>query len=181
MLHEYTLVACSELSVVTLTESGKSEEPTQFTVGDKTIFWLDTLTDIDLLSDIDRSLQLKLSPESRDIVLAQRSEQERSERVATIRDLRDPGAKLVAAIGRDAIQRHLPIGLVAALEHRTGSHVSDEQIGELASTIYGIDLLHQFRSELAEQSFQPPDRWAGPTERSSSSVSSVSGRSTRGR
>jgi superfamily II DNA or RNA helicase len=69
-------------------------------------------------------------------------------------------ARLLAAVGADAIRRRLPTGLLAAALTQHGT-VDDELAAGFALGVYGVQTLHVFREELKRSGLEPPYQWAG--------------------
>jgi superfamily II DNA or RNA helicase len=156
----WELLCCSELADEILTEAGKTSEPTQLRVRDRTVYYHAALSDGELLDQVNSHLSLGLTRQDRDVVLDELVANQRAALVAQIRNLERASEKLLAAVGPDAVRRHVPAGLLAAVEARRGS-LADVDVAELATVVYGIDVLKEFKNELEGGGFQPPATWAG--------------------
>lgn len=154
------LLPCSELSIATLTDAGKAVESVNIHQKGTTVCWLDTLSESSLLDRLNSFFDLDLTAEDQDVVLSERVARRIRERTIEIRKLQTPAEKLLAAIGPDAVRRHIPLGLVQAVENDQGE-LSPGQLAELAMVVYGVDVLRECKRDLQLQGFQPPDQWAG--------------------
>ena len=153
-------IQCSALGVVTLTELGKISENKTFHVDGETVYWLEEVGFEGLLGELAATLGLGLSSDDRRAVVEHRADLQRRERIWTIREAPSLPTRFLRAIEVSRIRRRLPGGLVEAVELKRG--VLDEvQIAELALVVYGVDLLHAFRTELEEVALEPPAQWAG--------------------
>ena len=157
---EVTTIQCSALGLVTLTESGKASEQKTFHIEDRTAYWLEDIGYEGLLERLSTTLELGLSEDDRRAVVEHRADAKRRERISSIRSQPSLPCRFLKAVGASHIRRRLPAGLIDAVENTHGT-LTDDRIAELASVVYGVDLLHAFRAELEESGLQPPAQWAG--------------------
>ncbi|MGA2721586.1 MAG: DEAD/DEAH box helicase family protein [Bryobacteraceae bacterium] len=153
-------VQCSALGLVTLTEAGKVSEQKTLHIEGKTVYWQEELGYAGLLERLSVALELGLSADDRRAVVEHRADLQRRERISSIRVQPSLADRFLGAVGASQIRRRLPAGLIEAVELTHGS-LSDTRIAELALVVYGVDLLHAFRTELEESGLQPPAQWAG--------------------
>ena len=153
-------IQCSALGVVTLTESGKVSENKLFHIEGQTVYWVEEIGFEGLLGELAAALELGLSLDDRRAVVEHRADLQRRERIWNIREAPSLPARFLRAIDASRIRRRLPGGLVEAVELTRGA-LDEARIAELALVVYGVDLLHAFRSELEEAGLEPPAQWAG--------------------
>jgi superfamily II DNA or RNA helicase len=154
------LVGCTELRLETLTEAGRTSEPVELHGQDRVIYWMVSLSDAELLDLISSKLDLRLTAEDRDAVLAEREARQVRDRIIQVRSISGTAEKLLAAVGVNAIRQHIPISLIRAMEARRGI-LSDRELAQLASIVYGVNLLQEFRADFEDAGFEPPRQWAG--------------------
>ena len=154
------LAPCTELRLETLTNAGKIPQETDFFIEDSTIYYLDDVTDSELLEQIDSALKLNLSKKFRSLVLGQRANDKYRQAVQKIRGAQGLSARLLAAVGAQSIRQRLPAGLLQAVQAEQ-IQVDDLRLADLAMVVYGIDVLHAFREDLEQAGLEPPSRWAG--------------------
>ena len=125
------------------------------------LHYLDGIQRGDLLDRVGRELGLSLSADQRSAALARlQDEQQRkaSERVSAAQSV---AAKLLAAIGEEAVRRQLPSRVVdAALSCTTGGAVG-LVLADAALAVFGVELLKRYRHELAAAGLGPPSQWTG--------------------
>ncbi|MFN3166123.1 MAG: DEAD/DEAH box helicase [Phycisphaeraceae bacterium] len=154
------VVECSDLREETITDSGKRSRPQNFVKQGNRILWLSDLGVENLLERIDERLGLELGPEVREEILGQHAEQERQSRLLDIRSQPSDEHRLLACIGSKNVLKHLPVGLIRAVEAEHGG-LDDLQIANLALTVYGSDTLIEYKDELGSSGLMPPQTWAG--------------------
>lgn len=92
-----------------------------------------------------------------------RWQQQRREKLATVREKPTPEDRLLAALGEERLRVRLPVGLVDAVKEIHGE-LSPVDLARLTLIVHGDDALHQLRDELRSAGLEPPDRWAGSRE-----------------
>ena len=157
---ELLLVRCSELRLETLSPAGKETEETDFRIDSGRVYALDSLSDIDLLECLNNELRLGLTHEELLSVVESRSDEKRRRLIHDVRRGGSESGRLLKAVGSERVRRRLPAPLLEAVAAAHGS-LSDEQVADLAFSVYGVDLLHEFRAELEEVGLTPPTHWAG--------------------
>ena len=80
-------------------------------------------------------------------------------RRASVRGQSTDAAKLLCAVGEEALKRHLPLSLVSALE-TTGDALVGINVAEAAIATFHTGALFEYRWEL-DDDLAPPSRWAG--------------------
>lgn len=154
------LVPCSSLRIEYATPKGKIAEVRSFFVDGETAYFSDTLSHDDLLDEILRRLDITLTPDERAAVLTNRELAAKRARLVKIASQPNLAAKLLAAVGPDALRRRLPEGLIAAAEHSYGK-IDGRLAARLALAVYGVEALRTFREDLAAAGLQTPVNWAG--------------------
>jgi superfamily II DNA or RNA helicase len=157
---ELQLIPCSFLRLETTTSSGWRPEDRECVREGNVVYYADRLCDTELLDGLTSVLGLDLEPGERRRILEQRELASRRERLHAVRKSRELPARLIAAVGADAIRRRLPTGLVAAALTQHGT-VDDELAAQFALGVYGVQTLNIFREELKRNGLEPPHQWAG--------------------
>lgn len=154
------LVRCSELRLKTLSPAGTETEEADFRIDSDRIYARDSLSDIELLRRVNVGLRLALTEEELLPIVESRSDEKRRKLIHDVRKGGSEGGRLLKAVGGERIKRRLPAPLLDAVEAARGS-LSDSEIADLAFSVYGVDLLHEFRAELEDSGLTPPTQWAG--------------------
>jgi superfamily II DNA or RNA helicase len=154
------LVRCSELRQETLTEHGKSATEVAFLLDGTRIYWNDAGGDEKLLTTLVSEIGIQLTPADIDDIVGRKADQSRRQLLAKIRKQPDAVSKFLAAVPAEVVRRRLSTALIEATERSHGS-LSDLEVGRLAHAVFGVELLHEFRSEMEDQGLQPPQQWAG--------------------
>ena len=79
-------------------------------------------------------------------------------RRARVREQSTDAAKLLCAVGEEALKRHLPLSLISALE-ATGDALAGIDVAKAAIATFHTGALIEYRLELDH--LAPPSRWAG--------------------
>lgn len=161
---DFTLIPCSSVRVETITIYGKKGEERPIARSGKTLYVQDRLDDETLIDQLAGVLKLQLTPEQRRQLIHQRQADEVRALRTGVRAAETEAAKLLAAVGPEAIQRRLPTGLsdtAAALRPHQSPQL---QAAELALAVYGVEVLRAFRDELDRRGFSPPSQWAGSAQ-----------------
>jgi superfamily II DNA or RNA helicase len=160
-VEQSVLIPCSELRVETITPAGKQSSSTDwYANGDRRLYYSASLDNTALLDRINKEFRLGLQEDERKSVLENRQREDIAKKLAAIRRVSTPAGRLVKAVGAEKIRKHLPLGLAEAVEAERG-RLAPNQTAELAFAVYGVDVLREFREELAAQGLEPPSRWAG--------------------
>lgn len=158
---ETLLMPYKVLRQETVTGRGKESQDVEVALTDGKLAYLDTLPVERILDAVLHLLKVELSTTERQQILEGGRLADQRKRIAEVRQQHGAAAKLLAAIGHEAIRRRLPAGLVTAAGERPGHHLDALRIAELAHAVYGVELLKVFRDELAEAKFPVPVQWAG--------------------
>lgn len=157
---EMVAIKCSALGIVTLTEQGKLSEEKEFYLEGQNVYWLEKIGFDGLLDRLSSALDLRLTWENQKAIIEHRDDLQRRERILSIRAEPSLPKRFLRAVGGNCIRRRLPNGLLDAVEQKR-SVIDDEHLAELAFVVYGVDLLHAFRTELDDADLSPPAQWAG--------------------
>lgn len=114
-----------------------------------------------LLDKIVAELGLDLRPQHVFGILNPADEAQRRGAWERVRACSTPAAKLLAAIGEQAIRRQLPAKVVVAAIERAGSRPVDIVLAEAAVAVFGVELLKRYRHELVAAGFVAPSQWTG--------------------
>lgn len=154
------LIECAELSEETITSQGKYSCPKEIMIDGNQIYWQSDIGIQQLLELIDDRMGLALGPELREDFLKQRKQQNQQKAIAGIRSKKNDEERLLGCLGVDVIKSHLPVGLIRAVEAEHGT-LDDSQIARLALTVFGTDVLVEYKDSLKRAGFNAPKRWAG--------------------
>lgn len=157
------LVSCSSLLVDVVTDAGKRSEPAGFYLEGNTAYYVEGTSDRDLLKELSRALELPLTEAELDAMLQDgEADSEYNDKVERVRVAKTIAEKLAAAIGGERLKRRIPTSLIEVVSSRSQTRFLGEiQAGQLAIALYGADVLREYRSELQDAGFHPPERWAG--------------------
>lgn len=153
------LQRCSTLEVQTATAFGTTSRPRASVLEGSVFYWIETGDDHALLSALSDELDLRLTQQEVSSLLEQVVAQRERDLTVRIRANATDPTRLLAALGLDRLRRRLPAGLLesAAVRGATG----DEQVAEMALAAFGVDVLKEFRNELADAGLTPPMTWSG--------------------
>ncbi|MEY9952833.1 sacsin N-terminal ATP-binding-like domain-containing protein [Leifsonia sp. EB34] len=114
----------------------------------------------ELLGQISSCLALDLSEEDIARIIQEMMNQAVGELTSRIRESADDDARLIEAVGVEALRRIVPALALTALETRPDG-VRPDEIASLARAVHGVSILKQLRLVLDERGLQPPREWAG--------------------
>ena len=156
------VVRCSDLRFTSVGPEGRRSTRIDFAREDDRIFWRDgdSPDDEGLLTRLSSELNLALSKDDISQVLTGREDDRRGQLLSEVRQEVDEATKLLRAVGREAIARHLSPQMVAGVEETEGA-LDDAALARLASGVFGIELFQEFRRELLQAGLLPPERWSG--------------------
>jgi len=157
---QFEIVRCSDLSRESIAASGRTSIRTPFLHENGRIYWVDDGDDSHLLDLLNQDLDLGLGAADLADIVADQGEAKRQKLLGAVREEADAAGKLLRAVGREAIVRHLPIQVMAGVEEERG-RLNDGDVARLAESVFGVDLLHVFSAELSEAGLTPPAQWAG--------------------
>lgn len=159
-LESLKLLPCSSLRMESRTAAGKrSDDRTLLREGD-TLFFIDTLTSQQLLDAVIELVQITLNSDERQRILDYRQQVEGRALTHAVRTQPSLAAKLLKAVGSQALYRRLPVGLIDAVKAEHG-RLTDIRAAELVLAVYGVETLHALRDELDRNGLKPPVVWAG--------------------
>ncbi len=156
------LVRCSDLRFVSVGPGGLRASRINFVREAEKLYWRepDSPNDAALLHRLSAELDLGLNDADVQEILSGRENDRRGQLLAEVRQEPDERAKLLRAVGAEAIRRHLSPQMIAGVEETEGA-LDDFALAGLASSVYGIDLFREFRHELLQRGLAPPERWSG--------------------
>ena len=111
--------------------------------------------DLRLVAD---EMEAQLDDRELDAILRFVARDEIEQRRAGVREQSTDAAKLLCAVGEEALRRHLPMSLVSALE-ATGDTLAGVDVARAAIATFHTGALIEYRMELDH--LAPPSRWAG--------------------
>jgi DNA or RNA helicases of superfamily II len=158
VVRDLVLVRCDELRLESITDNGKTSQEIPSNIDGATVYWCHASGDEDLIDWLNVTLGLQLMEFEVQDVLAGKLARDRAELIDTIRSQPTDAKRFLAAVEAHNILRHLPQGLAESVEAVSGE-LDDDGLGNLAMSVYGIDVLHEFRQELADRGLRPPSTW----------------------
>ncbi|WP_350274834.1 DEAD/DEAH box helicase family protein [Kribbella sp. HUAS MG21] len=72
----------------------------------------------------------------------------------------DDDARLVAAVGAEALRRCVPAQALEVLDNERGGAIPND-VAALARAVHGVGILKQLRPALEERGLEPPREWSG--------------------
>jgi superfamily II DNA or RNA helicase len=160
-IDEYLLVPCASLREETLTPVGKVGEYVDWHIEARRIYFVDSLSDSELLDRLSLHFSLDLSDDEKRDILEHRIQEDVQKSLAEIRLTEGAPAKLAKIVkNNETILRHLPRGLVEAVS-LDGKGTDVLRLAELAYAVYGVDLFREFAGDMVAYGIDPPARWSG--------------------
>lgn len=154
------IVPCSALRREVFTNGGVRSESKNYIYEKDRFYYLDSLSNTDLLDYVDEALELELSAyEIEDILSYQRSE-EKQNVVRRIRETQSLSEKLAISVGTESLKKWLSKSLLDVVEARNGNP-NDKAVAELFLSVYGVESLIRLKEDLALAGFDVPSQWAG--------------------
>lgn len=154
------LVPCSSLWEETVTPAGRSTDDRKLVVQDECIYYVDHLSEAQLLDALIDHYGVMISEGEKSAILENRTVEARRARLADIRARGTMAERLLAAVGAGPLRDQLPQSVQSAATSRLG-RLSDVQVAELTLGVYGIETLFNCREALQVAGLQPPVQWAG--------------------
>jgi len=154
------LFPCSDLSVEITTQGALGPTVNEFSVlrdGESRAYFLDRLSDPELLSGLNDELRLQLDADQQARVLSIGARGEARKLVAKVKSEPDQDKKLLLLAGADAIRRELPAGAVALVERRKGRRLEDAEVVAMARMAKGAALVDRLRPAIAEKGLDLPN------------------------
>ncbi|MET7283832.1 DEAD/DEAH box helicase family protein [Kribbella sp. NPDC005582] len=112
------------------------------------------------LAQISSVLGLELGQAGIEKVLGQMEQAATNNLRNEIKRAADDDARLVAAVGSDALRRCVPAQALEILDQDRGGAVPME-VAALARAVHGVGILKQLRPALEDRGLEPPREWAG--------------------
>ncbi|MHA3700643.1 sacsin N-terminal ATP-binding-like domain-containing protein [Jatrophihabitans sp. YIM 134969] len=159
-LDNYELVLCSDLARQITGPDGTQFEAADYLRSGNTVYYLNTLTDEELLERLAEDLALPLTATALQRVLEDAQDAQVKQRIAQCRLAASVAEKLLTLLPAAVLESALPAGLlesVRLLGEDTGPH----QVAELLLHVHGYSVLTELRRPLEDAGFPVPDRWAG--------------------
>ncbi|MFC9998112.1 DEAD/DEAH box helicase [Nocardia sp. NPDC127526] len=153
------LVPCSDIAVEVTMRNAPAEVQAGHTIlrdGERTVYFLDSLTDDALLSCLNATLRLELTSAlfKKTLEIGERSA--KSQLRERVRKEKDEDRKLVMLAGVEAIRNELPKGAVKLAESRRGRRLRDEEIAAMARASKGAGLLKRLLPAIEEKGIVLP-------------------------
>ena len=148
------LFPCSDLSVEITTQGALGPTVSEFSVlrdGESRAYFLDRLSDAELLSGLNDELRLHLDADKQHRVLSIGARGEAKKLVAKVKNEPNQDKKLLLLAGVDAIRRELPAGAIALVERRKGRRLEDVEVVAMARMAKGAALAERLRPTIAEK------------------------------
>jgi superfamily II DNA or RNA helicase len=158
--HELVLVPCNELRLETITAAGRTADEVDLHVANGKVFYDEGLDDETLLARLAPELGVEIDVED---AVAKGRDAERRRRIADVRAKATVAERLLAAVDAPRLRARLPKGLLAALEV-DGRTLAPEELAELALSVYGVDVLRVYHSDVQAAGLDPPKGWRGSSQ-----------------
>jgi superfamily II DNA or RNA helicase len=157
--HDILLQRCARLVRMNATPRGQVARPLPaLRDGDRVLV---TATEpADILRQVSEALNLQMARQDIARVLESMASSAADEHRRRIREAPDDDARLVEAVGVDALKRLVPRQALEALDQQ-GHEVDPRHVATLARAVHGIGLLKQLRSILEDRGLEPPRDWTG--------------------
>ncbi|MCG7578802.1 DEAD/DEAH box helicase [Mycolicibacterium sp. OfavD-34-C] len=158
------LIPCSDLSVEVTTEGSTGPTVSEHAVlrdGEARAYFLDHLSDAQLLKSLNDELRLQLDVDQLARVLTIGARSEGKKLAATIRRESNQDKKLLLLAGVEALRRELPAGAVALAERRKGCRLEDVEIAAMARMSKGAALVERLRPTIADRGLDLPNLAGG--------------------
>lgn len=159
-LSEFLLQKCTSISRLTRSPKGEIELPISSTFEGNTVYVIDELTDEGQLLAISKELDLKLSAEDAEGIVRADEKLRKSQRVLAVQQETGVPRKLLALVGRKALELTLPHGLLEIMEKRQGAQ-DDDAVADLFLSTFGNDSLLNLKDTINEIGLAAPRQWAG--------------------
>jgi superfamily II DNA or RNA helicase len=156
---ELELIPCSDLSVEVTTVGSMGPSVTEHAVlrdGEWRAYFLDRLSDPELLACLNDELRLQLNDEQQIRVLSIGARAEGKKLAAKVKNERDQDKKLLLLAGVEALRRELPSGAIALAERRNGRRLDGVEIAAMARMSKGAALVERLRPAIADRGLDLP-------------------------
>lgn len=162
------LIPCSDLSVEVTTEGSTGPTVTEHSVlrdGESRAYFLDHLSDPDLLASLNEQLRLHLDDAQLSRVLTIGVRSEGKKLAARIKSEGDQNKKLLLLAGVEALRRELPAGAIALAERRKGRSLDDVEVAAMARMSKGAALVERLRPTITDRGLDLPNLSGGSQAR----------------
>ncbi|PZS33000.1 MAG: hypothetical protein DLM59_07160 [Pseudonocardiales bacterium] len=159
-LDSYELVVCTDLARQVTGPDGIQSEATDYLRSANTIYYLNTLTDEDLLERVTTDLALPMTATSLSRVLEDAQNAQVKRKMAQCRAVNAVPDKLLALLPAAVLESALPSGLLDSVR-QLGEDTGPAQVAELLLHVHGYSALTELRHALEAAGYPVPDRWAG--------------------
>ena len=133
--------------------------------GESTAYFLDRLSDAELLTRLNNELRLQLDSDQQARVLSIGARSEGKKLGAKVRNEPDQDKKLLLLAGVEALRRELPAGAINLAERRKGASLEDVEIAAMARMSKGAALVERLRSTIADKGLDLPSLTGGAQAR----------------
>jgi superfamily II DNA or RNA helicase len=157
--HELKLQYCSRLAKMIATPRGQvAQRLDALRDGDRVLV---TATDAPrVLLQVSEVLGLGLTAVDVHRIERQMAETAANELRRRVKRAENDDARLVEAVGTEALRRSVPRGALEFLEN-TGGAASSQDVARLARAVHGVGILKQLRQALEDNGLEPPREWSG--------------------
>ena len=165
---EVDLIPCSDLSVEVTTEGASGPTVSEHQVlrdGESRAYFLDRLTDAELLARLNDILRLQLDADQQTRVLSIGARSEGKKLGSKVRSEPDQDKKLLLLAGVEVLRRELPAGAITLAERRKGRRLEDVEIAAMARMSKGAALVERLRPLIAEKGLDLPNLSGGTRAR----------------
>ncbi|MCZ2849137.1 DEAD/DEAH box helicase [Modestobacter sp. VKM Ac-2978] len=159
-LDDVELIECSDLARQVTGPDGLHSEAADFARSGKTVFYVGTVHDDELLGRLSDEFGLDLTSTVIQRVLDDAQDEQVNGQMAACRAADTPSRKLLALLPGPVLESLLPSGLLATVR-RIGEDTGPEQVAELLLHVHGYNVLSELRHVLESAGYPVPDRWAG--------------------
>ncbi|HZL05773.1 MAG TPA: DEAD/DEAH box helicase family protein, partial [Coriobacteriia bacterium] len=157
--HDIQLQRCARLVRMNATPRGQVARPLPaLRDGDRVL--VTASEPADTLRQVSTALRLEMTQGDIARVLESMASSATDEHRCRIREAPDDDARLVEAVGVDALSRLVPRQALDAMEQE-GRKPEPAEIAALARAVHGVGLLKQLRSVLEDLGLEPPRDWTG--------------------
>jgi superfamily II DNA or RNA helicase len=159
-LENYELVLCTDLARQVTGPDGTQSEAADYLRSGNAVYYLNTLTDQDLLERIAEDLALPLTTTALQRILEDAQDALVKQRIAQCRATDAVPDKLLALLPDTALESALPVGLLGSVR-LLGDNTGAQQVAELLLHVHGYSVLTELRGPLGSAGYPVPERWSG--------------------
>jgi superfamily II DNA or RNA helicase len=156
------IVPCADLSVEVVAEGGpRTTSSRNSAVEHGTMFYLDSLSDGELLTLVNSGFRLGLSPQDETKVLEIAQRKEQSDLAKNVRRAVSVDEKLVALAGEKELRKLIPRDAITAVERRNRRSLGATEIAAMARASAGTGIIKQLAPALLARGVEVPTRMNG--------------------